>query len=113
MKTFFGIRAVLLSAVAALSVGGPALAQKLTPIQIVHPTPIVTPSDSIYEYAVPRKLGYYAQEGLEASFNQSAGIVASAQTLQSGSADFAITNPEVIMQMREQGSDIIGIMTLK
>ena len=112
MKTF-PLKSILASGVAALAMSGPVLAQKLTSIQIVHPTPIVTPSDSIYEYAVPRKMGYYAQEGLEAHFNQSAGIVASAQTLQSGSADFAITNPEVIMQLREQGSDIIGIMTLK
>lgn len=114
MKKFsFPLQSTLVSAVTALCMTGPALAQKLTSIQIVHPTPIVTPSDSIYEYAVPRKMGYFKQEGLEASFNQSAGIVASAQTLQSGSADFAITNPEVIMQMREQGGDIIGIMTLK
>ncbi|MDB5999997.1 MAG: extracellular solute-binding protein family 1 [Rhizobacter sp.] len=97
----------------AAAMSGPAGAQTFTHLQIVHPTPIVTPSDSIYEYAVPRKLGYFKQEGLEASFDHSAGVVASAQALQSGSADFAVTNPEVIMQMREQGSDLVGIMTLK
>jgi NitT/TauT family transport system substrate-binding protein len=113
MKKLFSLKSMTAAVVAGACLAAPALAQKLMPIQIVHPTPIVTPSDSIYEYAVPRKMGYFKQEGLEASFNQSAGVVASAQTLQSGSAQFAITNPEVIMQMREQGSDIIGIMTLK
>lgn len=106
------------AAVAALLVGCavPLLAaQAADPVKlrIAGPAPVLSATDSIVWYAVPTQLGYYKEEGLDVTYNLSPGLTGSAQALQSGSADFAVTNPEVVMQIREQGGSLTVFQTLR
>jgi NitT/TauT family transport system substrate-binding protein len=64
-------------------------------------------------YAIPTQLGYYTAEGLDVSYNLSPGLTGSAQALQSGSVELAVTNPEVVMQVREQGGSLTVFQTLR
>jgi NitT/TauT family transport system substrate-binding protein len=104
---------VLLGAIASALMSGHAVAQDLTKIKIAGPAPVLSATDSVIWYAIPTQLGYYKEEGLEVSYNLSPGLTASAQAMQTGSAQFAVTNPEVVMQIREQGGSLIAFQTLR
>ncbi len=112
MRTGLAVAAaVATGAILAMPVG--ARAQDVTKIRIAGPAPVLSATDSVIWYAIPTRLGYYKQEGLEVSFNLSPGLPAAAQAMQSGSAQFAVTNPEVVMQIREQGGSLMAFQTLR
>ena len=90
-----------------------AAAESPVKLRIAGPAPVLSATDSVVWYAVPTQLGYYKDEGLEVTYNLSPGLTGSAQALQSGSADFAVTNPEVVMQIREQGGSLTVFQTLR
>jgi NitT/TauT family transport system substrate-binding protein len=96
-----------------LALAAPAAAQSTTKLRIAGPAPVLSATDSIIWYAVPTQLGYYKDEGLEVTYNLSPGMTASAQALQSGSVEIAVTNPEVVMQVREQGGALTVFQTLR
>lgn len=111
-------RSSLAAALVALSMGCtmPLLAARAADpvkLRIAGPAPVLSATDSIVWYAVPTQLGYYKDEGLDVTYNLSPGLTASAQALQSGSVDFAVTNPEVVMQIREQGGSLTVFQTLR
>lgn len=81
-------------------------------VTIVQTTSAVTPTEIIVIGAIPKQLGYYKDEGLDVSILQGSGPANAAQVLQSGSAEFATTMPESILQMREQGGDLVAFYTL-
>jgi NitT/TauT family transport system substrate-binding protein len=102
-----------MSVLAVTLVGTAAPAADLAKVSIAGPAPVLSATDSIIWYAVPTKLGYFKDEGLDVSYNLSAGLTASAQIVQAGSAEFAVTNPEVVMKGREQGGSLIAFQTLR
>jgi len=109
MKRIIGL--ALAAACMGLAAGG-ASAQQLKKITLVQTTTAITPTEAIVIGAVPMQLGYYKDEGLEVTMLQGNGPSGAAQVLQSGSAEFATTMPEAILQMREQGGDVVAIYTL-
>lgn len=113
MKRSFWGAAILACLVVCGSVPVAARAESPTKLRIAGPAPVLSATDSVVWYAVPTQLGYYKEEGLDVSYNLSPGLTVSAQALQSGSADFAVTNPEVVMQIREQGGSLTVFQTLR
>jgi len=104
---------ILLGTIASAWMSGHALAQDPTRIKIAGPAPVLSVTDSVIWYAIPVQLGYYKEEGLDVSYNLSPGLTGSAQAMQTGSVQFAVTNPEVVMQVREQGGSLIAYQTLR
>jgi NitT/TauT family transport system substrate-binding protein len=94
--------------------GSPPAAHAETPrkVTIIQTTSAVTPTEIIVIGAIPKQLGYYRDEGLDVSIVQGSGPANAAQALQSGSAEFATTMPESVLQMREQGGDLVAFYTL-
>ena len=108
------IRAGLVSlSFAAYFAALPTRAADLTKVTIVQMHPAINVGEEVFLYAVPKQLGYFKDEGLDVSIQGVSGGGASAQTLQSGAAQFATTMPESILQVREQGGDVIAFYTLK
>jgi NitT/TauT family transport system substrate-binding protein len=91
----------------------PAWSEGLTKLRIAGPAPVLTATDSVIWFAIPTQAGYFKAEGLDVAFNLSPSLTGSAQALQSGSADLGVTNPEVIMQVREQGGSLVAFQTLR
>lgn len=87
-----------------------AQAEKITLIQ-AHNNIVV--GEEVFLHAVPQKLGYFAEEGLEVTIVGAAGGTMAVQALQGGSADFASTQPEIVMKLREQGGEAVVIYNLK
>jgi NitT/TauT family transport system substrate-binding protein len=87
-------------------------AAPLKKVTIIQTTSAVTPTEVIILSAIPRQLGYYRDEGVDVTVLQGNGPANAAQALQSGSAEFATTMPESILQMREQGGDLVAFYTL-
>src|SRR3954466_4947088 len=102
-----------LLATAALLVALAPAAHAQTKLRIAGPAPVLSATDSIIWNAIPVQLGYYKEEGLDVSYNLSPGLTGSAQAMQTGSVQFAVTNPEVVMQVREQGGSLIAYQTLR
>jgi NitT/TauT family transport system substrate-binding protein len=90
-----------------------AAAQAPTRVTLVQAHANIAIGEEIFLYAVPRRLGFFREEGLEVAISGVAGGAAAAQVLQSGNAQFATTAPEIVMQMREQGSDVVVFMNVK
>jgi NitT/TauT family transport system substrate-binding protein len=106
-------RTIVLSMIASTWLAGQAVAQDLTKIRIAGPAPVLSVTDSVIWYAIPVRMGYYKEEGLDVSYNLSPGLTGAAQAMQTGSVQFAVTNPEVVMQVREQGGSLIAFQTLR
>jgi len=105
------IRSVVAGATILLAAAPTAQAQ--TKLRIAGPAPVLSATDSVIWNAVPTQLGYFKEEGLDVTYNLSPGLTGSAQALQSGSVELAVSNPEVIMQVREQGGSLIVFQTLR
>jgi NitT/TauT family transport system substrate-binding protein len=90
-----------------------ASAAELTKVTIVQMHPAIGVGEEVFMYAVPKQLGYFKDEGLDVSIQGVGGGGASAQVLQSGGAQFGTTMPESILQVREQGGDVIAFYQLK
>src|SRR4249919_2054458 len=97
--TIMRCNSILLGAIALAWVSGVALAQDAAKIKIAGPAPVLSVTDSVIWYAIPTRLGYYKEEGLDVSYNLSPGLTGAAQAMQTGSVQFAVTNPEVVMQV--------------
>jgi NitT/TauT family transport system substrate-binding protein len=91
----------------------PAIAEDLLKVSIVQMHPAIGVGEEVFMYAVPKQLGYFREEGLDVSIQGVGGGGASAQVLQSGAAQFGTTMPESILQIREQGGNVIAFYTMK
>lgn len=109
------IRHTIVSALASalLIASGQGMAQGLTSITIVQQHAPVSVGEEVFFYAVPKQLGYFEAEGLDVSLESVANAGAAAQVLQSGSAQFATTQPEAILNLRENGGDALAIFALR
>jgi NitT/TauT family transport system substrate-binding protein len=87
--------------------------QQQTKIVVSQTHPGLIGGEDDWMSSVPRELGWFAKAGLDVTFRGLQGGTASAQVAQSGSAQFATTQAEVVMQNREQGGDLIAVFNLR
>jgi NitT/TauT family transport system substrate-binding protein len=111
----FDRRMSLLSATLAAAVATPcaATAQQLTKATIVQMHPVIGPGEDIFIYAIPKQLGYFKAEGLDVSIQGAQSGTVSAQVIQSGGAQIGTTAPESVLQMREQGGEMMAFYQIK
>jgi NitT/TauT family transport system substrate-binding protein len=102
---------LLCLALGALSAS--AFAQSATKITIVSTHPVVAPTEEVMAFAVPTQLGYFREEGIEATMQMASSASQAAHVVQSGQAQFASSQPESVLQVREQGGDLVAFFTLK
>jgi NitT/TauT family transport system substrate-binding protein len=107
----FLVSILIASSIVALHAG--AAAQQLGKATIVQMHPVIGPGEDIFIYAVPKQLGYFKAEGLDVSIQGAQSGVVSAQVLQSGGAQIGTTAPESVLQMREQGGDLVAFWQIK
>ena len=88
-------------------------AEGLAKVTFLQMHPAIGVGEEVFLYAIPQKLGYFREAGLEVSIEGVNGGGPAAQGLQSGQAQFATTMPESVLQLREQGGDPIVFYTLK
>jgi NitT/TauT family transport system substrate-binding protein len=69
--------------------------------------------EEVFLYAVPKRLGYFAAEGIEVDIQNSQSGMISAQVLQSSKAQIGTTAAAAIMTVREQNGDLISFFNLK
>jgi NitT/TauT family transport system substrate-binding protein len=101
----------LLLAVTALPSGG--LAQQPTKATIVQMHAVIGVGEEVFLYAVPKQLGYFQAEGLDVGIQGAQSGTVSAQVIQSGGAQLGTTAPESVLQMREQGGDLVAFYQIK
>ena len=107
-------RFLALAAITAAALSSPAaLAADLTNVSIIQMHPAIGVGEEVFMYAVPKRLGFFKEEGLEVAIQGVAGGGPAAQVLQSGGAEFGTTMPESILQVREQGGDLVAFYSLK
>ena len=114
MLTGFGRTVLgLLLASAACGVATTAAAADVKKITLVQMHPVIGVGEEIFLYAVPKRLGYFAAEGLEVEVQGAQNGGVAAQVLQSNGAQVGTTAPEAIMLVREQGGDLVSFYGLK
>ena len=101
----------LLLAVTALPSAG--LAQQPTKATIVQMHAVIGVGEEVFLYAVPKQLGYFQAEGLDVGIQGAQSGTVSAQVIQSGGAQLGTTAPESVLQMREQGGDLVAFYQIK
>jgi NitT/TauT family transport system substrate-binding protein len=102
--------AALMFAAAPLSGAAAQTKSKMTLVQM-HPNMGV--GEEVFLYAVPKRLGYFAAEGLDVDIQNSQTGMISAQVLQSNNAQVGTTAAAAIMAVREQNGDLISFFNLK
>ncbi|HEY4858211.1 MAG TPA: ABC transporter substrate-binding protein, partial [Xanthobacteraceae bacterium] len=90
-----------------------AAAQSRNKVTLVQMHPIMGIGEEVFLYAVPKRLGYFAAEGLEVDIQNSQTGMISAQVLQSNNAQVGTTAAAAIMAVREQNGDIVSFFNLK
>ena len=88
-------------------------AQSLKKMTLVQMHPIMGIGEEVFLYAVPKRLGYFAAEGLNVDIQNSQTGMISAQVLQSNNAQVGTTAAEAVMAVREQSGDLISFFNLK
>jgi NitT/TauT family transport system substrate-binding protein len=102
-----------LAAAAASSLGFGAAAKSTKKITLVQMHPNMGVGEEVFLYAVPKRLGYFAAEGLDVDIQNSQTGMISAQVLQSSNAQIGTTAAAAIMSVREQKGDVISFFNLK
>ena len=96
---------------AAVTTGVSAQSTKKMTLVQMHPNMGI--GEEVFLYAVPKKLGYFAAEGIDVEIQNSQTAMISAQVLQSKNAQVGTTAAAAIMQVREQNGDLISFFNLK
>src|SRR5258708_15066302 len=99
--------------IAAFAVPSDATAEPITKATIVQRHPVIGPGEDVFIYAIPKQLGYFKAEGLEVAIQGAQSGTVSAQVIQSGGAQIGTTAPESVLQMREQGGDIVAFWQIE
>ena len=103
----------LLVAAATLGAATTAAVAADKKITLVQMHPVIGVGEEIFLYAVPKRLGFFAAEGLDVEVQGAQNGVVAAQVLQSKGAQVGTTAPEAIMLVREQGGDLVSFYGLK
>ncbi|SFC62996.1 ABC transporter substrate-binding protein [Tropicimonas isoalkanivorans] len=96
---------------AAIGAASPLLAQDTVNLIFSHPN--MAPGEEVFMYAVPEKMGYFADEGITVNMQAASGGAQAAQIVMSGEGDLSTTMAEAVLQLREQGADLTAIYELK
>jgi NitT/TauT family transport system substrate-binding protein len=88
-------------------------AQSLKKMTLVQMHPVMGIGEEVFLYAVPKRLGYFAAEGLDVDIQNSQTGMISAQVLQSNNAQVGTTAAEAVMAVREQSGDLVSFFNLK
>src|SRR5215472_1506492 len=88
-------------------------AQSLKKMTLVQMHPVMGIGEEVFPYAVPKRLGYFAAEGLDVDIQNSQTGMISAQVLQSNDAQVGTTAAEAVMAVREQNGDLVSFFNLK
>ena len=83
--------ALTLAAAAAGAIATGGVAQSLKKMTLVQMHPNMGIGEEIFLYAVPKRLGYFAAEGLDVEIQNSQTGMISAQVLQSNNAQVGTT----------------------
>jgi NitT/TauT family transport system substrate-binding protein len=102
-----------LTLAAAALCAGAAAAQSLKKMTLVQMHPIMGIGEEVFLYAVPKRLGYFATEGLDLDIQNSQTGMISAQVLQSDNAQVGTTAAAAVMAVREQSGDLVSFFNLK
>jgi NitT/TauT family transport system substrate-binding protein len=105
--------ALTLVAGASWAVVTGATAQSLKKMTLVQMHPIMGIGEEVFLYAVPKRLGYFAAEGLDVDIQNSQTGMISAQVLQSNNAQVGTTAAAAVMTVREQNGDLVSFFNLK
>src|SRR5713226_9266487 len=105
------LSALLAATILALPIS--TSAQQPSKATIVQMHPVIGPGEDVFIYAVPKQLGYFKAEGLEVAIQGAQSGTVSAQVIQSGGAQIGTTAPESVLQMREQGGDMVAFWQIK
>ena len=92
---------------------GAVPAQSLKKMTLVQMHPNMGIGEEVFLYAVPKRLGYFAAEGLDVDIQNSQTGMISAQVLQSNNAQVGTTAAAAIMTVREQNGDLVSFFNLK
>jgi NitT/TauT family transport system substrate-binding protein len=98
---------------ASLALTNGVVAQQLKKMTLVQMHPIMGVGEEVFLYAVPKRLGYFAAEGLDVDIQNSQTGMISAQVLQSQTAQVGTTAAVAIMAVREQNGDLVSFFNLK
>src|SRR5215831_1170835 len=88
-------------------------AQSLKKMTLVQMHPVMGIGEEVFLYAVPKRLGYFAAEGLDVDIQNSQSGMISAQVPQSNQAQVGTTAAQAIMTVREQNGDLVSFFNLK
>jgi NitT/TauT family transport system substrate-binding protein len=88
-------------------------AQSLKKMTLVQMHPVMGIGEEVFLYAVPKRLRYFAAEGLDVDIQNSQTGMISAQVLQSNNAQVGTTAAEAVMAVREQSGDLVSFFNLK
>jgi len=88
-------------------------AQSLKKMTLVQMHPNMGIGEEVFLYAVPKRLGYFAAEGLDVDIQNSQTGMISAQVVQSNNAQVGTTAAAAIMTVREQNGDLVSFFNLK
>jgi NitT/TauT family transport system substrate-binding protein len=109
-KCRFLLSALSFAVAAVPSIGW---AQQLTKATIVQMHAVIGVGEEVFLYAVPKQLGYFQAEGVDVAIQGAQSGTVSAQVIQSGGAQLGTTAPESVLQMREQGGDLVAFYQIK
>src|SRR6476620_2075103 len=105
--------ALTLVAGGVCAVAGSDVAQSPAKITLVQMHPNMGIGEEVFLYAVPKRLDYFAAEGLDVDIQNSQTGMISAQVLQSNNAQVGTTAAAAIMTVREQNGDLVSFFNLK
>jgi NitT/TauT family transport system substrate-binding protein len=75
--------------------------------------PAVGVGEEIYLYFVPKRLGFFAKEGLDVDLKIAGNVILAAQGLENNSFQFATTTAPIVLKIREGGGDTVAVDNLK
>jgi NitT/TauT family transport system substrate-binding protein len=105
--------ALTLAVGAAWASATAVVAQSLKKMTLVQMHPNMGIGEEVFLYAVPKRLGYFAAEGLDVDIQNSQTGMISAQVVQSNNAQVGTTAAAAIMTVREQNGDLVSFFNLK
>ena len=91
----------------------PSLAQGKQKVVVVFAHAQVAPTEEVPLWAVPQKMGWFAEEGLEVEFQWAAGSAAALQVLASGTAQFAHSDKTSLIAARDKGVKVKAVLNLQ
>jgi NitT/TauT family transport system substrate-binding protein len=90
-----------------------ALAAEPAKVDFAISHPAIGVGEEVYLYFVPKRLGFFAKEGLEVDLKIAGNVILAAQGLQNNSFQLATTTAPIILKIREGGGDPVAIDNLK